>query len=262
MGKAPLYRVADAILQPHRHRYTVVPLPGLGRDAIFDRRTRKWTTLSVRPGSDRDVVAQVFHLESYGTDGLSRGEDVRARYERVIREGRRPLIIDCGANIGASAAYFAMRYPAARIVAVEPCEENLALARKNCRSPHVDFVAAAVGSRMGRSELVDPGWGSWSLRVRAADDGPIPMVTIASILADETNAGCTPFIAKIDIEGCEDDVFAGDLDWVDRFPVIMIELHDWLFPGQARSRGFLEAMGARNRDFLTSGETVISIANG
>jgi len=41
----------------------------------------------------------------------------------------------------------------------------------------------------------------------------------------------------------------------------MVALHDWLFPGEARSRTFLEAVGGRDRDFLVSGETVFSIAN-
>ena len=44
----------------------------------------------MRPGSDRDVVAQVFHLESYSTDALSRGEDVTKRYERVTARAGAP----------------------------------------------------------------------------------------------------------------------------------------------------------------------------
>jgi hypothetical protein len=81
------------------------------------------------------------------------------------------------------------------------------------------------------------------------------------MLSEDRYRSCTPFVVKIDIEGCEDDVFADNLEWIDRFPVIMIELHDWLFPGEARSRAFLDAVSARNRDFLICGETVISIAN-
>ena len=195
------------------------------------------------------------------TDRLNRGRDIRNRYERLVREGRRPLIVDCGANIGASAAYFSLCYPAAQIVAIEPSTDNLAVARQNCRSANVDLVAAAVASRTGHGELVDPGWGSWSLRVRAIESGGIPMVTIPSILSSDTYRTCEPFIVKIDIEGFEDDVFADNPEWVDQFPIVMVELHDWLFPGEARSRTFLEAVGGRDRDFLVAGETVFSIAN-
>ena len=261
MLRTSLQRLVRSIAQPGRDRFVVVPLPGVGRDAVFDRRTRKWTALRVRPGSDRDVVAQVFHTESYGTDRLNRGRDIRNRYERLVREGRRPLIVDCGANIGASAAYFSLCYPAAQIVAIEPSTDNLAVARQNCRSANVDLVAAAVASRTGHGELVDPGWGSWSLRVRAIESGGIPMVTIPSILSSDTYRACEPFIVKIDIEGFEDDVFADNPEWVDQFPIVMVELHDWLFPGEARSRTFLEAVGGRDRDFLVAGETVFSIAN-
>ncbi len=203
----------------------------------------------------------MFHNESYGTDRLARGPDMRNRYEQLVREGRCPLIVDCGANIGASAAYFSVCYPAAQIVAIEPSDENLALARKNCRSDNIDFVAAAVASRAGRGDLIDPGWGSWSLRVRESDNGRIPIMTIPGILSSDAYRTCAPFIVKIDIEGFEDDLFADNLEWVDQFPVIMVELHDWLFPGEARSRTFLAAVGGRDRDFLMSGETVFSIAN-
>ena len=47
---------------------------------------------------------------------------------------------------------------------------------------------------------------------------------------------------KIDIEGGEDDLFSGDLDWLERTPLVIIELHDWLFPNEPRSRNFLRAV--------------------
>jgi len=127
----------------------VFPLPGLSRRAVYDRRTKTWSTLRVRRGSDREVVAQVFVTEGYGVERLARGRDVLDRYEQIVREGRQPLIIDCGANIGAAAAYFSICFPAARIVAVEPDGANLDQAETNCRSPNVDFLGAAIASRAG-----------------------------------------------------------------------------------------------------------------
>jgi FkbM family methyltransferase len=41
-----------------------------------------------------------------------------------LRHGQTPLILDLGANIGASAVWFAVRYPAAHIVAFEPHPDN------------------------------------------------------------------------------------------------------------------------------------------
>jgi hypothetical protein len=43
------------------------------------------------------------------------------------------VIVDAGANIGLTSVYFALRYPAARIVAVEPEASNFALLTTNTR---------------------------------------------------------------------------------------------------------------------------------
>ncbi len=261
MNSTSLRQLAESLVRVRTHRFVVLPLPGLRQHAIYDRRTRTWTTLRVRPGSDRDVVAQVFFTESYAVEKLARGSDVLDRYEQIVGQGRQPLIVDCGANIGASAAYFSMCFPAARIVALEPDGANLEQARKNCRSPNVDLLGAAVASRAGRGDVVDPGWGSWSLRVKESDVGAIPMMAIDGILSSDRYQRCVPFIAKIDIEGFEDNLFSENVEWFDRFPLVMIELHDWLFPGEGRSRTFLQVAGERNRDFVQIGETVFSIAN-
>ncbi|MFG0248313.1 MAG: FkbM family methyltransferase [Phycisphaeraceae bacterium JB051] len=44
------------------------------------------------------------------------------------------VIFDCGANIGATAAYFAMQYPQAHIYCFEPLPENLELLDLNIRN--------------------------------------------------------------------------------------------------------------------------------
>jgi hypothetical protein len=72
---------------------------------------------------------------------------------------------------------------------------------------------------------------------------------------------CTPFMAKIDIEGFEDVLFYSNTDWIERFPVIIIELHDWMLPGKANSTNFLRAIAEYDRDLLFRGENVVSIAN-
>jgi hypothetical protein len=49
--------------------------------------------------------------------------------------------------------------------------------------------------------------------------------------------------------------------WIDRFPLLVIELHDWLLPGQSTSRNFLREIALRDRDFVYRGENIFSIAN-
>ena len=70
-----------------------------------------------------------------------------------------------------------------------------------------------------------------------------------------------PFIAKIDIEGAEEELFSSNIAWVDRLPIIIIETHDWMLPGRASSMNFLKAICGKNRDFLFHSENIFSIAN-
>ena len=43
---------------------------------------------------------------------------------------------------------------------------------------------------------------------------------------------------------------------LDRFPALVIELHDWLFPFQGRSRNFLRALADRDFEVLIRGENL------
>jgi len=97
--------------------------------------------------------------------------------------------------------------------------------------------------------------------VRESEIGAIPMMSIDGILASDRYQSCVPFIVKIDIEGFEDNLFSENVDWVDRLRLVVIELHDRLFPGEGRSRTFLQVAVERNRGFVQVGETVFSIAN-
>ncbi|HLJ62523.1 MAG TPA: FkbM family methyltransferase, partial [Stellaceae bacterium] len=162
-------------------------------------------------------------------------------------------------NIGVSADYFAQTFPAARIVAVEPDPGNIALARRNCTAPSVDFIEAGIASLDGRATLADPGFGAWGLRTEREEEGPVALISIESILARYPDA--TPLLAKIDIEGFEAELFSRNTGWVARFPLIIIELHDWLMPGRATSANFLKTVASLNRDFTYRGENVFSFAN-
>jgi FkbM family methyltransferase len=182
-----------------------------------------------------------------------------------------PLILDAGANIGASAVFLARLYPQARIVAVEPEPSNFALLQRNVAAwPQVAVVHGAVASADGELTLFDPGRSTDAFRAAKDDNGgwhgrPIGAVRAWSMasLIDGFGQGCEPLLAKIDIEGGEADLFAGDTAWVDAFPAIAIELHDWMLPGQAVSAPFLRCVGERGRDFICIPgiETVYSLRN-
>jgi FkbM family methyltransferase len=208
--------------------------------------------------ADRRVVEQIFRDRDYSLKPLRRCGELLALAGAMAR----PLVIDAGANIGASVCWFARAFPNSHIVAFEPDPENFALLQRNTEGLDVELHQVAVGGHDGAVRLVDPGEGAWGYRTEPDANGEVPLVSIARVVAEKAASGFTPLLAKIDIEGGEADLFVPPADWVDAFPLLVVELHDWLMPGQGTSRTFLQCVAARDRDFVHLGENVFSIRNG
>jgi len=85
-----------------------------------------------RPGStDEWVIEQVFRHHQYAFDQWASTAEILALVARRAAQGKKPLIIDAGANIGAVTVYFALKMPSARIVAIEPAADNFAVLERN-----------------------------------------------------------------------------------------------------------------------------------
>jgi FkbM family methyltransferase len=191
---------------------------------------------------------------------LARYQGILDCYEGIVRSKKIPLIIDCGANIGLASFYFSITYEASQILAIEPNEENFKQARIN-NSSSVRLFQSAVGNELGRADIVDPNLGNSGYRVQSSECGEIEMISINQILKDFPPNNYSPFIIKIDIEGFESDLFSKNIEWLAKFPIIIIELHDWMLPGAANSNNFLRKISMLDNDFIIKGENVISISN-
>lgn len=157
------------------------------------------------------------------------------------------VIIDAGAYTGLSSAYFAMRYPEARIIAIEPGESNFELLIHNTkRFRNVHPVQAALWAHPGQLILRDPGDGPWSLQVTengilhgedhvaaAGSDRPVRAITVPDIIRDHGLDRID--LLKLDIEGSEKEVFANCGSWIRQVDAICMELHDRFKPGCSRS---------------------------
>lgn len=217
--------------------------------------------LHFRPNtSDWSAIHQIYKNREYDLGRLRRADEIRAFVDVEQGVGMQPLIVDAGANIGASAVYFALAFPHALVVAIEPEENNFALLRQNTEGLRVHCMQAALASAPGKAKVVDPGEGHWGYRTLAAtDDMGINCVTIPDIF--EGARPRFPFIVKIDIEGGESDVFSKNTGWVERTPIIIVELHDWLLPKGDTSRSFLRCIADQPRDFIIIGENIFSISH-
>jgi FkbM family methyltransferase len=212
--------------------------------------------------SDLAVARQVFVAGDYDFTDRPQFARLAARHAAILRAGRIPLIIDAGANIGASALWFARLFPGSRLVLIEPDPANAACARDNVAAlPDASVIEAAIGARAGRVRIVDDGSEDWALRTeRHDDDGGIRIVTIPEILDAADDAEL--LLAKIDIEGFEEDLFSANIEWIDRASAIIIEPHDWMFPRRGTSRNFRRCLDARDFELLISGENLIFVRAG
>jgi FkbM family methyltransferase len=168
-------------------------------------------------------------------------------------------ILDGGANIGLTTRYFLRRFPQARVVAVEPDGGNLRTAESNLSGlrDRCDIVHGALWSKSGSVEVVRDGFRDgreWSRHVRDPEGNlpAVPSYTIGELM-DQFGFGRVD-VLKIDIEGAEATVFAGNADFMDRVRCCAIELHDQratdLFQRACRQHGF---------DWTVHGETTIAV---
>jgi FkbM family methyltransferase len=126
----------------------------------------------------------------------------------------RPLIIDCGSNIGMSLLFFKMLYPKARIIGFEPDPSTFETLRRNViqnRLSDVELHQVALTDREGSVELFrDESPDSSCLRMsilRERHPGPsvtVPSRKLSGFISSEVD------LIKIDIEGAEEAVI-GDL---------------------------------------------------
>jgi FkbM family methyltransferase len=211
--------------------------------------------------TDRDVIKQIFEAQHYNLSSFPLSSALKNYADLVAAEGASLLVVDAGANIGASALYFTQLDPRIHVCAVEPERGNF-LVLANCTGLPITPIEAAVASEARKLWLTDPGRGEWGYRV----GGPtgkfkVNAITMNDILRKFDASRYMPLICKIDIEGGEENLFRANDAWIDQFPLIIIELHDWLLPGTSNSKHFLSAISKRNFDIVYRGENMFCFNN-
>jgi FkbM family methyltransferase len=165
--------------------------------------------------SDVDVYRQVFLEREYAClDGI----------------GDAKLIVDCGANVGFSAAYFLSRYKDAEVVAVEPDAANFDMLQRNTApfGDRIRTLRAGIWSHNAGLSVRSSGDGrEWSFTVVETPQGETPDIEGISLEDLLCRPGCAPIdILKMDIEGSEKIVFSnGHERWLPLVRNIVIELH-------------------------------------
>ncbi len=220
-------------------------------------------TFLLRPGTtDADVFAQIYlwHFLCF-------------LYPLIDASFSPRYILDAGANAGFSAVLFALLWPNATVVALEPDAGNYAaLAAQVTDLPRVRPVRGGLWGRRARVGLADAAAGEWG-RVFAelpaasnrSADGGAEAYSVAGVAALFADVPAFDFV-KIDIEGAEGAVFdpaTADLSWVDAARVISLEVHDYFaenFGLPDVSSRVHAAMAGRPFEVVTDNEHVYYLA--
>lgn len=159
----------------------------------------------------------------------------RGEYAQALR-GQSRTILDVGANIGASAIYFAMQCPKATVYAFEPEADNFAMLQRNVRDwPRIVPLRQAIWSRNTSREVCSRKTGAWGYTmVEVADQGyglgqMVECVTIPEFMRQRGLEKID--ILKMDIEGGEKEIFEHPEGWIDQVELLVVELHDRICPG-------------------------------
>ena len=210
--------------------------------------------------TDGEVFRQIFARRQYDFSGTEQFRRLEVCYNSLLSSGTLPVIIDAGANVGAAAIWFSQLFPLARVVAVEPDPQNASLCKLNTHGlANVHVLEAAFGCSNGRVNLMDTDKEAWAVRtIRSEATGSVPVLTVDNILR-HAGEKVSLLLVKIDIEGFEEDVFSANTEWLMDTKAVIIEPHDWLFPGRYSSHSFQAAIAGEQFELLVRGENLIYI---
>ncbi len=168
--------------------------------------------------SDREVLAQIFMEREY----------------EPIAVGSARTILDLGANVGYSSAYFLSKYPDASVLAVEPDSGNYAMCGRNLEpyGSRARVVHGAAWPERSKLAVDRGGWRDgreWTAQVRPAKEESTTSESVEgydmpSLI--ELSGATEIDLLKIDIERSELELFARNTEsWLPRIRNLCIELH-------------------------------------
>jgi FkbM family methyltransferase len=212
--------------------------------------------------SDRNVIRQIFIDRDYSLSHFKQTQSLKRFASSAGTLKKNLLVIDAGANIGASAIYFTQLDSRIHVCAIEPEPSNFNLLERNCAGMPVSSFQAALSAEREELWISDPGLSHWGYRVGpGGGHSKVSAFSVLDILENFPADKYLPAICKIDIEGGEQRLFSRNDAWLDLFPLIIIELHDWMLPGTASSGNFLRAIGRRNFDVINFRENLFCFNN-
>ncbi len=235
------------------------------KSVIFDKLNKNVFIQNIRNDYDLITIYEIFSEESYNLRNFEIFKKVSEKLNLYLKNDTKPLMLDCGSNIGASSEYFKRIYKNAEIVMIEPDKNNLDFSKKNTSVKEKFIFNKAISSEEKLFKFSNLSEDNRAFKVVDSGNLEIESINVEKILnifGDEFQ----PFLIKIDIEGFEKNLFEKNYQWIKHFDIIIIELHDWMLPNKHNSNNFINAIyeiinDGTKFDFLISGENLILIKN-
>lgn len=217
--------------------------------------------------SDHSIFWQCIVTKQYDINNFPQVQKLNKAYDRLLNEGKTPVIIDAGGNIGLASVWFHRQYPQSAIIPVEPEENNFELLKKNVEGmgDQVTPVLGGVTNERVEMRIVNTNAGSSAFELEKFNGGStgradaangIQGYSIENLISEVKDPAL--FIVKIDIEGGQNDLFSTNTEWVSKADLIILELDDWQFPWRATSTNFFRSLSQHRFDYLISGESIFA----
>lgn len=163
-----------------------------------------------------DFVSVAWQLKEFFDDGRM----------NFIANTQKPVIYDCGANVGVSILYYKMLYPEAIIKAFEPDPKVFSCLKKNMENNRISGVELVNKAVWNNNDGV-------SFGSEGADGGSVfyqgnkitlPSIRLKELLQKEQKID----LLKVDIEGAELEVLVDCETELKKVKYLFLEYHSWI----------------------------------
>lgn len=146
---------------------------------------------------------------------------VREEYGQMNPGGNPQWMIDAGAYIGDTTAYFLSRFSTLRAIALEPNPDSYDFAKMNLEpyGERCSVLKKALWSKPTKLKFSGESTGA-----AISESGFDVDCTSIRQIASEYNMDRID-ILKIDVEGAEKEVFSGDTSWLEIVGLLVMEIH-------------------------------------
>ena len=155
-------------------------------------------------------------------------EIIKSEIYKFKSDSRKPLIIDCGANIGLGILYFKKRFPEAKIIAFEPDTKIFDILKYNIQSfdfSDVDLINKALWSEETKLNFFSEGADAGHI-ANINDNDQKNIINISTVRLKNYLNNKVDFL-KLDIEGAEYEVLNDCRNLLGNVQNLFVEYHSF-----------------------------------